>query len=60
MFNSITDARTWWENSGYFPMERFDDFDESALIEDLYRNADTDSDLDAICEEHLDPDGERH
>lgn len=39
-FNSISNASTWYANSGYSDWEWFAEFDEGELIEFAYRNAD--------------------
>ncbi|GKX44559.1 hypothetical protein SOASR015_35930 [Pectobacterium carotovorum subsp. carotovorum] len=52
MFNSISDARTFLTNHGYFDAIDFDRIDE--IVEDLYRNADDKESADAIVEKYID------
>lgn len=60
MFDTYEDARYWWENSGYFDMERFHDFNEASMIDELWRKVQTDDEIILIVDKHLDIDGERH
>ena len=53
MFTTLTDAKTYYENSGRVCMEKPDNFSESALIEDLYRHAETEEQAEAILAKHI-------
>jgi len=53
MFKTITDAKTYYVNSGRVCMEKPDNFSESALIEDLYRHAETVEQAEAILAKHI-------
>ena len=53
IFDTITDAKTYWENSGMYPWERSISFDEDAMIESLWRNAINERVADEIIETHL-------
>lgn len=53
MFTTLTDAKTYYENSGRVNMEKLDNFSEAALIEDLYRHAETEEQAEAILAKHI-------
>ena len=53
MFTTITDAKTYYENSGRVNMDQPNNFSEEALIEDLYRHADTEEQAEAILAKHI-------
>jgi len=39
-FDTLEDARVWFENSGYLDWKFFNGFSEEKLVEFLYRNSD--------------------
>lgn len=53
MFTTITGAKIYYENSGRVNMEKPEGFSESALIEDLYRHAETEEQAEAILAKHI-------
>jgi len=52
-FDTITSAADWYHNSGYVDWEWFDGFDESELIEALYKNSDGERPILGIVKEFL-------
>lgn len=53
MFETILDAKNYYENSGRVDMKKPANFSETKLIEDLYRHADTEDQAEAILAKHI-------
>ena len=53
MFNTITDAKTYYENSGRCNMVTPECFDESVLIRDLFNNAKYVESAEKILAKHI-------
>lgn len=53
MFTTITDAKTYYQNSGRYNMEKPNNFNENDLINDLYRNAGYEEEAEQILAKHI-------
>lgn len=53
MFKTISDAKTYYVNSGRVCMEKPDNFSEEALILALYRHAETEEQAEAILAKYI-------
>ena len=53
MFTTLTEAKIYYENCGRVNMDKSVNFSEAALIEDLYRHAETEEQAEAILAKHI-------
>ena len=53
MFTTITDAKTYYQNSGRYNMETPKNFDENLLIQDLFHNAGEVEEAEQILAKHI-------
>lgn len=52
-FNTLTDARTWFSNSGFFEWEWFEGFDKDELIKYAYNQSDGEKTQNEIVRDFL-------
>lgn len=53
ILDTLTDARTWFSNSGFFDMEWYEGFDEDELIKYAYNQSDGEKTQNEIVRDFL-------